>query len=159
MTCFRVDGCRTPTWCDGECLQPWRDERGRAERLFGTGRRVAHTPAIRRKLLGDRCCRGCGQDAAEGHHVLHRSQGGDDHIDNIIPLCDWCHDLYHESFEDDSRQVAVEIGRKLRAVEVDYVLDRLGDIEGAAYLERRYYVTADMLAKLRAGVGRRRGAA
>lgn len=40
-------------------------------------------------------CKVCGQIAADIHHIVYRSQGGTDDIENLIELCRKCHDLAH----------------------------------------------------------------
>ena len=40
-------------------------------------------------------CAFCWQPASEMHHVLHRSQGGTDENQNLLPLCRRCHDGHH----------------------------------------------------------------
>ena len=59
-------------------------------------KRIIDQEAIKRKLLTDGWCRICAAVATEGHHVLLRSQRGDDVPDNIIPLCLRCHRAYHD---------------------------------------------------------------
>lgn len=139
--CSRVAGCNTPGRCTERqtCLASWRKQRKRDDRLFGKGKRIRDDKAIRRKLLRDRTCRGCGKDAGEGHHIVFRSQGGDDVEDNIAPLCSFCHTVMHDSTKPGERDIIREtIGKHLQPEEVDYVLDRLGEDEGAAYLRRFY---------------------
>lgn len=36
------------------------------------------------------------QDRIEFHHLVRRSQGGDDVPDNIVPLCTMCHRQIHD---------------------------------------------------------------
>jgi hypothetical protein len=37
------------------------------------------------------CCTACGMRPVERHHVVPRSQSGDDVIENLCPLCHGCH--------------------------------------------------------------------
>ena len=40
-------------------------------------------------------CEHCGKKAVDIHHIVYRSQGGKDEIDNLIALCRKCHDMAH----------------------------------------------------------------
>lgn len=40
-------------------------------------------------------CVCCGIRRGEAHHLIHRSQSGDDVMGNLIPLCGPCHRAYH----------------------------------------------------------------
>ena len=40
-------------------------------------------------------CEHCGKKAVDIHHIIYRSQGGKDEIDNLIALCRKCHDMAH----------------------------------------------------------------
>ena len=40
-------------------------------------------------------CEICGVQAVDLHHILYKSQGGGDEVDNIIALCRQCHDKAH----------------------------------------------------------------
>ena len=76
-------------------------------------------------------CRACKiNPATDGHHIVLRSSGGDDVEDDIIGLCRACHTDYH----------AAHIGLKLTLDEQLYVLTKLGQGAGKAYMERRRYV-------------------
>lgn len=94
-------------------------------------RRIRDSAAIERKVASEPLCRACGLErATDGHHVLLRSQGGDDVEDNIIPLCRACHTDYH----------AAHISLRANLNERLYVLTKLGQNPGTVYLERRRYV-------------------
>ena len=56
-----------------------------------------------------RVCAGCGDPGSDAHHILHRSFGGDDHLDNGLLLCHKCHMLMHDGCWD----VQAAIGRTL----------------------------------------------
>lgn len=46
------------------------------------------------------CCVNCGRYVAEGtkpHHVLFKSRGGGDTVDNMVMLCNECHFKVHHS--------------------------------------------------------------
>lgn len=63
--------------------------------------RIVDPTATRRKVLGDRACRACGNQAATGHHLLPKGERGDDVVDNIVPVCgdgtQGCHGALHGS--------------------------------------------------------------
>ena len=40
-------------------------------------------------------CEVCGAPAVDVHHILFKSQGGDNEIENLIALCRHCHDVSH----------------------------------------------------------------
>ena len=93
-------------------------------------KRIVDPEAGKRKLALDAKCRICQERASDGHHVLLRSQRGDDLEDNIVPLCRECHRRYHDGKGD----IRLSLDEKL------YVLTKLGQGAGMAYLERRRYV-------------------
>jgi 5-methylcytosine-specific restriction endonuclease McrA len=41
-------------------------------------------------------CERCGRRAVDIHHILYKSLGGDDSIDNLMALCRVCHDSAHD---------------------------------------------------------------
>lgn len=93
-------------------------------------KRVTNPKATKLKLQADRKCRSCEQPATDGHHVLLRSQGGDDVPDNIMPLCHACHMAWHAGNISTLR---------IRTSELYYVFSRLGKVAGADYVKRRRY--------------------
>jgi len=86
-----------------------------------------------RKLLADRECRVCGRPASHGHHLVYRSQGGDDYEGNIIPLCHVCHDKVHAGSTPVRRQIILTLTADERA----YVVSKFGD-NAAGWAERVY---------------------
>jgi len=40
-------------------------------------------------------CECCGRESNDCHHIIFRSQGGEDKIENLIGLCRKHHDLAH----------------------------------------------------------------
>jgi 5-methylcytosine-specific restriction endonuclease McrA len=97
---------------------------------FKPPRRIRDSDAVRSKVMSQPLCRACGlEKATDGHHVLLRSQSGDDVPDNIVPLCRACHRDYHEA----------RIGIRLSLDERLYVLTKLGQNPGTVYLENRRY--------------------
>lgn len=62
----------------------------------------------------DKYCVLCLKEPAELHHVIFRSQGGDDSITNCVMLCTRCHELAHGADARDIRNVLLQY---LEAVE------------------------------------------
>jgi 5-methylcytosine-specific restriction endonuclease McrA len=97
---------------------------------FKAPARIRDSAAIQRKVVSEPLCRACRlEKAVDPHHVLLKSQGGDDLEDNIVPLCRACHRDYHEA----------RIGIRLTLDERLYVLTKLGQNPGTVYLEKRRY--------------------
>jgi hypothetical protein len=93
-------------------------------------KRIRDRDALLRKLASSPLCRnGCGDRATDPHHILLRSQGGDDVEDNILPLCRLCHRMYH----DGNITLRINLDERL------YVLTKLGQNPGTVYLEKRRY--------------------
>ena len=40
-------------------------------------------------------CEVCSSKSVDIHHIIYKSQGGKDEIDNLIALCRSCHDKAH----------------------------------------------------------------
>lgn len=81
-------------------------------------------------------CRACSfraPQAIDPHHLVFRSDGGDDVAANIVPICRQCHDALH--------QRSPAIGRllltRLSDAEYAYMIQRGGE----DYPERAYGVT------------------
>lgn len=49
-----------------------------------------------RQAKGRRCYI-CGEDGAEMHHLIPLWMGGEDSVNNMIPLCTWHHMLMHKA--------------------------------------------------------------
>lgn len=79
--------------------------------------------------MRDGMCRACGRRASDGHHILLRSQGGDDHEDNYMPLCDPCHRAYHAQGW---------IQAVLTAAEYAYLVSKIGAEAAADYVNRKF---------------------
>ena len=59
-----------------------------------------------RELKGTTCCN-CGLDCKDNiifHHIVPISIGGNDAINNIVPICSVCHDLIHTGREKELRK-------------------------------------------------------
>jgi len=127
--------------------------------------RLVDRHALRVARLTSDACAACGRTAGSVHHVIPRSEGGDDVAGNLLLLCGsgttGCHGALHGSPYVITRQVVQDYIRVLGEVEerrdADWVAERLGlhivnwrpDIltyvygklgreAGAAYLVRRY---------------------
>ena len=97
---------------------------------FKPVKRIVDHEAKDRKLAADSVCRcGCGRRASDGHHILLRSQRGDDVEDNVMPLAHECHMRYHAGRL-----------RKLTLTEREfgYLAAKLGYEAAAEYVKRRY---------------------
>lgn len=46
-------------------------------------------------------CEVCGQVANSIHHIQLRSQDGSNHVDNLVALCNYCHDASHGKIKGD----------------------------------------------------------
>lgn len=42
-------------------------------------------------------CEHCGKRAVDIHHIIYRSHGGTDEVENLIALCRKCHDMAHDN--------------------------------------------------------------
>ena len=40
-------------------------------------------------------CERCGFIAVDIHHIIYKSQGGSDEVENLIALCRDCHEMSH----------------------------------------------------------------
>jgi hypothetical protein len=97
-------------------------------------------------------CLCCGNSHAHAHHLISRGQGGDDVLENLIPLCELCHTALH-----DSRLVRGDFGRVVTPGIVQdaigsflsheagddhraYVYRKLGQEAGALWMEQRFGV-------------------
>jgi hypothetical protein len=114
------------------------------------GPRCKDREASIRKLLADPLCRACGARAVNSHHLIGKGQGGDDDVDNLIPLCgsgsSGCHGALHGNpYVDasgrrwDAFSVRQAIGLGLRPSEYACARQKLGD-GCAATLARLYHV-------------------
>lgn len=86
-------------------------------------------------------CWGCPKPrrlATEPHHVIFKSQGGDDLVENIAPLCLTCHALLHRSVSGEAEEIAANIGSYMTDAMLLYVLCKKGVEPGKEYLERKY---------------------
>lgn len=136
----------------------------------GTGRQIIDPGAVLRAKLAHPDCAACGEPGGNGHHVLPKDHGGDDVDANIVCLCGSgtmrCHGAHHGSPYTESlfrvlrrsaRAIKTECYTERRDAEwvnrrvgqhllehrrdvIDYVLGKLGEVAGADYLRRVYYI-------------------
>lgn len=113
--------------------------------------RVKDRKATTRATVGRECVAGCGQRAANGHHVIGKGQGGDDVVENVAPLCgsgsSGCHGAFHGTPYKDAaghRWTKAEVSAAVGSWIVTsppvlaYVLGKLGDTKGRAFIRRVY---------------------
>jgi hypothetical protein len=94
--------------------------------------------AIRaRKLIG-RPCRLCGDPATNLHHIVPRSQGGDDVAANLVEICGSGTTGHHGLVEARDPATRSALRALLTAEEVAYVRERKGD----AWLDDNYPLPA-----------------
>jgi len=94
-------------------------------------RRIVNPAACRAKVLLEGVCRLCPQQRyLEGHHIVARSRGGDDIADNIVTLCDRC----HEAIERRRPGWRFRLRIALEAPEQAYAVAKCGE----AWLDRVY---------------------
>lgn len=130
IACISVPTCWTNARCERRSMP---DVKGEA--------RIIDPIALRTKRLREKECRveDCGGPASDPHHLIYRSNGGDDVEANIIPICHDHHMILHFDATDDAAWVREEIGKALRPEEIAYVKGKLGETQGVSYLERYYH--------------------
>lgn len=94
-------------------------------------KRIKDPEAVRSAMNTEPWCRKCGAPATDPHHILLKSQGGDDVFGNIMPLCHTHHDEYHRN----SRLEA-----ELHESEVEYMIGKMGMSAAAWYAWKHYGV-------------------
>lgn len=116
-------------------------------------KRIVDHVAVRSTLLRFNWCAACSRPAGGAHHVIPRSEGGDDVPGNIVGLCGSgtsdCHGAWHGNpyvilgMRRDAEWVRRRVGHELRERRRDvlaYVCEKLGDDAGLDYLCRIYYI-------------------
>lgn len=71
----------------------------------------------------DECCLCGSTNGLHLHHVLLRSRGGDDVRENLVPLCHYCHALYHQGERHRLGEYLAEHRPDVRA----YLVEKLGE--------------------------------
>jgi hypothetical protein len=110
-------------------------------------RRISNPLVFRRFHDAAPDCLACGYRHVQAHHLISRGRGGDDVLENLIPLCTLCHGALHTGRTHTAYGHAVTqesvlwaIGRFLVSEagteHVIYVLRKLGPEAGIAFLER-----------------------
>lgn len=81
-------------------------------------------------------CRLCGKMtlALEAHHLVPRSQSGDDVPENFVPLCGPWQPSCHQRVTENDPAALRRLRAALRPPELAYIVER----KGAAWLDRRY---------------------
>ena len=87
-----------------------------------------------RTWFRDHTCWVCGGPWQELHHILARSHGGDDDIDNLAPLCSPCHRKVEARDMWARRQIRWAMWVNHHA----YLQRKLGGGGREAFLERNY---------------------
>ncbi len=121
-----------PDWKGGTSPgtpKPAKETKRHKQERRGKGR-IVDRAAVSSKLASDQTCRATGRRAAEGHHILLKSQGGDDSPDNILPLCKQAHDTYHRT--------GSLPGVNLTDGEYAYLVGALGEEAAASYIQRKF---------------------
>lgn len=108
------------------------------------GRRIVDKGAWRKAVLREPECVICEQPTDSSHHLLKRSQGGDDLAANLVGLCGDGVRGCHGRIEAEDPVVRRLLGEYVRAKRPDfmqYLPVKLGSQEAAdAWLERRLLV-------------------
>lgn len=102
-------------------LKPGRQRRYR-RKVAGPKQRQA----LRAEKLNGRECRMTvftGTPATELHHLVPRSQGGDDEADNLIPVCSSC----HRNITNNNRYALQRLATLLTDAEYAYIIGKLGE--------------------------------
>lgn len=78
-------------------------------------------------------CRYCGSsNEVSAHHIVFRSQGGDDAMGNLITLCFECHRKVHDGYYDDTNFVTPKDF-------IIYILDKINDKRYESVLKELTY--------------------
>ena len=88
-----------------------------------------------KEQFAHQCCVVCGLSNTELHHITPRSQGGDDVVENLVPIC-FRHHTDFESHAPGWERIAGHIRAYILAREsrLGYVLGKIGEVR----FRRRY---------------------
>lgn len=81
-----------------------------------------------RELLvrtGRMCCICKSHHSVQVHHIVPKSDGGGDEIDNAIPLCPSCHDRVHNSVGGMTRKYTADELREHRAYTIELIVQAM----------------------------------
>jgi 5-methylcytosine-specific restriction endonuclease McrA len=103
-------------------------------------RRIVDPGAYRQFHRLELRCLVCGTPKAQAHHVLSRGRGGDDLMDNFVPLCVRCHNKVHG--EDIGGAVRRLVGKWLGSEDGQearaYLVGKLGRGAAESFMKREY---------------------
>jgi 5-methylcytosine-specific restriction endonuclease McrA len=81
---------RPDQYCSPEC-----GREGQRQKIKGVAKEASHWRTLAKRAYGSACVI-CGFDhVVEVHHIIPRSQGGPDDLDNLVPLCPNHHAMAH----------------------------------------------------------------
>lgn len=93
-------------FCSSDCLQERMGEKRAKKKAAARQVKRRTQPRATRYIpmdirnavyARDECCRWCGAPGQEVHHVIYRSHGGPDTLNNLVLLCNACHMRAHSS--------------------------------------------------------------
>ena len=105
-------------------------------------RLVDRTATLRACLTYRECP--CGLPSATGHHVLAKTAGGDDVLENIVPLCGSGTTGCHGAVENEEAAALARLGLHIASRRPDvclYLLEKLGEETARDWLLRRLSAT------------------
>lgn len=126
--------------------------------------RIVDPAALKRAMERNRkqhggTCWSCRENrASEPHHIIFKSQGGDDLVENVAPLCTDCHILFHRMVGEEFELVARPIGKWFTEDTLVYVMRKKGVGPGQYYLRDKYFrgTPARVVRKVYAEIGDRK---
>ncbi len=101
------------------------------------GKRIIDKSAIERKMMDELECRACGPNGTgrlEAHHLVNRSQLGDDVPANIVGLCPVCHFTFTHEGGNSAKVVARRIRSNMSQSERGYIIRK----KSFEWLEQHY---------------------
>lgn len=96
---------RQDQYCSPEC-----GREGRSRKIRGVPKQASHWRTLAKRVYGDRCVL-CGfSHAVDVHHILPRSKGGSNDLNNLVPLCPNHHVMVHLGMIQDEELLAARAG-------------------------------------------------